>query len=106
MDGLPRVNDSSLWTVAPGGIYFVPADASRSIRYFDFATRQIHRVLEVDRAFVSGLSVSSDSRWLLYSQIGDVTATSCSSIIFVNRLENNAGPLKSTLSRQSYKTAF
>ena len=74
VDGLPRVNDSSLWTVAPGGIYFVPADASRSIRYFDFATRQIHRVLEVDRAFVSGLSVSSDSRWLLYSQIGDVNS--------------------------------
>jgi len=53
---------------------FVPADASRSIRYFDFATRQIHPLLEVDRDFVSGLSVSSDGRWLLYSQIGDANS--------------------------------
>ena len=74
VDGLPRPSNSALWTVSPGGIYFVPVDASRSIRYFDFATRQIHLVLEVDRDFVSGLSVSSDGRWLLYSQVGDINS--------------------------------
>ncbi len=64
VDGLPRLRYSSLWTVAPGGIYFVPADASRSIRYFDFATRQMRSVFEVDTDLGSGRSVSSDGRWI------------------------------------------
>jgi hypothetical protein len=72
VDGLPRIRDSELWTLSPGGIYFVPAMAPRSIRYFDFASKQIHPIFEVDTAFGSGLSVSPDGRWILYSQVGDV----------------------------------
>jgi len=71
VDGFPRLNNYSLWTLSAGGIYFVPDDAPRSLRYFDFATRQIHPVFEVDKDFVRGLSLSPDGRWLLYSQIGD-----------------------------------
>ena len=74
VDGLPRLSSSGLWTVSPGGIYFVPADAPRSIRYFDFATRQIRPVFEVSTDFASGLSVSPDGRWMLYSQVGDVNS--------------------------------
>ena len=74
MDGLPRVSDSELWTLSPGGIYFVPAEAPRSLRYFDFATRQIRPIFEVDKDFGSGLSVSPDGRWILYSQVGDVNS--------------------------------
>ena len=48
-----------------------PADAPRSLRYFDFATRQIRPIFEVDKDFSSGLSVSPDGRWILYSQVGD-----------------------------------
>ena len=33
------------------GIYFVPAAAPRSLRYFDFATRQIHPVFEAEKDF-------------------------------------------------------
>ena len=73
VDGFPRVSNYSLWTLSSGGIYFVPAEAPRSVRYFDFATRQIHPVFEVNKDFVRGLSLSPDGRWLLYSQIGDVT---------------------------------
>jgi hypothetical protein len=68
------MNSYSSWTVSPGGIYFVPAEAPRSIRYFDFATRQIRPIFEADRDLDSGLSVSSDDRWLLYSQVGDVNS--------------------------------
>ena len=73
VDGLPRLSDADLWTLSPGGIYFVPAEAPRSLRYFDFASRQIRPIFEVDKDFGSGLSVSPDGRWILYSQVGDVT---------------------------------
>jgi Tol biopolymer transport system component len=70
VDGSLRVQD---WTLSPSGIYFVPADAPRSLRYFDFATRQVRPIFEVDKDFSGGLSVSPDGRWILYSQGGDPT---------------------------------
>ena len=52
MDGLPRLNQwPSLWTLSPSGIYFVPAEAPRSLRYFDFATRQLRPIFEGDKDF-------------------------------------------------------
>ena len=73
-DGLPRVNNAGVWTLSPGGIYFVPAEAPRSLRYFDFATKQIRPIFEEDKYFGSGLSVSPDGRWILYSLVGDVNS--------------------------------
>jgi Tol biopolymer transport system component/DNA-binding winged helix-turn-helix (wHTH) protein len=60
-----------MWTLSPKGIYFVPNEAPRSLRYFDFATRQIRPVFEADKNFDGGLSLSPDGRWILYSQAGD-----------------------------------
>ena len=68
VDGLPHVSGSKLWTLSPGGIYFVAAEAPRSLRYFDFATGQIRPVFEMDNNFGGALSVSPDGRWILYSQ--------------------------------------
>jgi Tol biopolymer transport system component len=73
VEGLRRLSNSRLWTLSPGGIYFVPADAPRSLRYFDFASKQIRPIFEADKDFSSGLSVSPDGRWILYSQAGDMT---------------------------------
>jgi Tol biopolymer transport system component len=81
--GMPPLKDASLWTVVRRGIYFVPADAPRSIRYFDLSTRQVRHITDVDRDFNStngGLSVSPDGRWLLYSQVDQKN----SDILFVN----------------------
>jgi len=53
------------------------------VQYFDFSTRQIRPVFEVQNDFgggLSGLSVSPDGRWIMYSQIGDVN----SDIMLVN----------------------
>ena len=70
---MPRVRDAKLWALSPGGIYFVPAEAPRSLRYFDFDTRKIRPIFEVDEDFGSGLSVSPDGHWILYSQTGEVS---------------------------------
>jgi len=68
LEGMPALHDSSLWTVVPRGIYFVPADAPKSVRYFDFATKQVHQIFEVNKGFQDSLSVSPDGRWILYTQ--------------------------------------
>jgi hypothetical protein len=67
--GVPPIVEEELWTVVPGGIYFVPMDAPKSLRYFDFSTKQIRQIFEAQRDFGAGLSVSPDGRWLLYSQV-------------------------------------
>jgi Tol biopolymer transport system component/DNA-binding winged helix-turn-helix (wHTH) protein len=69
--------DSSLhlwnWQLSPSGIYLVPVEAPRSVRYFDFSTKVVRTLFEVDRDLGSGLSISPDGRWILYSQPADVT---------------------------------
>jgi Tol biopolymer transport system component/DNA-binding winged helix-turn-helix (wHTH) protein len=72
VDGLPHLNNADLWTLSPSGIYFVPAEAPESLRYFDFATRQIRPIFEADKDFLGRPSVSPDGHWILYSQAGDV----------------------------------
>jgi Tol biopolymer transport system component/DNA-binding winged helix-turn-helix (wHTH) protein len=71
VDGMPRIRTAELWTLSRAGIYFVPDEAPRSLRYFDFATGQVRPIFEVDKDFDSGLSVSPDGRWIIYSLLGD-----------------------------------
>lgn len=83
--GMPVGFDPKEWTVVPGGIYFVPsnaatstrsfgdlspprADAAKSVQYFDFTSKRVRKIFEAAKAFNSGLSVSPDGRWILYSQ--------------------------------------
>ena len=71
LGSMPALDNPSLWTVVPEGIYFVPAAAPKSLRYFDFATRQVRPVFEVSKRFEQILSVSPDGRWILYTQIDE-----------------------------------
>jgi Tol biopolymer transport system component/DNA-binding winged helix-turn-helix (wHTH) protein len=74
VDGLRRLRYGAGWTLTPGGIYFVPGEAPRSVRYFDFATRRVRTLFQGDKDFCSGLSVSADGRWLLYAQVNEVNS--------------------------------
>jgi Tol biopolymer transport system component len=66
----------SLWNsydVVNEGIYFVPepkVGTATSIQFLNFATGRTKQVAAVNR-MSSGLSVSLDRRWILYSQIID-----------------------------------
>jgi Tol biopolymer transport system component/DNA-binding winged helix-turn-helix (wHTH) protein len=71
VDGMPRIRTAEMWTLSRTGIYFVPDEAPGSLRYFDFASRQVRPIFELDRNFYGGLSVSPDGRWITYSQVGD-----------------------------------
>ena len=64
----PSLYDKDDWALTSRGIYFVPADAPRSLRYYDFVTKQIHSLFEIERDLDEGLSVSADGRWVIYSQ--------------------------------------
>jgi Tol biopolymer transport system component len=64
----------TLWRLTPGGIYFVPNEAPRTMRYFDLATRKISDVFTLDKDFDDGISVSPDGRYILYSQVDEVNA--------------------------------
>jgi dipeptidyl aminopeptidase/acylaminoacyl peptidase len=68
VEGLPPIIHAGLWTVVPGGIYFVPVDAPQSLRYFDFATKKTRQIFEAPKNFGTGLSISADGHWILYSQ--------------------------------------
>jgi hypothetical protein len=64
----PSLYDIDDRALTSRGIYFVPADAPRSLRYYDFVTKQIHSLFEIERDLDEGLSVSADGRWVIYSQ--------------------------------------
>jgi Tol biopolymer transport system component len=71
LEGMPRLADTRNWTVVSGGIYFVPAESPKSIHYFDFKSKRAHEIFKVDKHFGSGLSVSGDGHWILYSQVDE-----------------------------------
>jgi Tol biopolymer transport system component len=71
LEGMPRLWNTNNWTVVPGGIYFAPAESPKSIHYLDFKSKRTHQIFEVDKDFGTGLSVSTDGHWILYSQVDE-----------------------------------
>jgi Tol biopolymer transport system component len=65
------------FAIVKEGIYFIPKPDSAgrySIQFFNFATKRIRSITTIERPEYSGvvLSVSSNGRWILYSQIDQV----------------------------------
>ena len=72
--GLPSLRNIDDWVLSQGGIYFVPADAPRSLRSFDLNSKQVRSVFEEEWEFGHGLSISPDGRWIIYAQLRDVNS--------------------------------
>ena len=69
------------WTVAPQGIYYfdfaVEPGRPKLVKFYSFETRRTNQVGTVEAtvaADYSGISVSSDGRWLLYSYVANVSS--------------------------------
>ena len=65
------------WTVVEQGIYFATAEqpAQPVIEFFSFATGQVTLVTVLEKGLnrgFSGLAVSPDGRWLIWSQVDQV----------------------------------
>jgi Tol biopolymer transport system component/DNA-binding winged helix-turn-helix (wHTH) protein len=74
VEGFPRLSGSQNWTLTRSGIYFVPDENPKSVRYFDFVSKQIHQIFAEERELGRGLSISPDGRWILYSQGGYINS--------------------------------
>jgi Tol biopolymer transport system component/DNA-binding winged helix-turn-helix (wHTH) protein len=72
--GMPEVLAANLWTVAKAGIFFVPAEAPKSLRYFDFRTRNGRELFNVEKDFAGGLSLSPEERYVLFSQADEANS--------------------------------
>jgi Tol biopolymer transport system component/tRNA A-37 threonylcarbamoyl transferase component Bud32 len=68
-----RVNATQSWLLSSSGIYFVPFESPRSIRFFEFESRRVRTIFESDHSLRTGFSISPDGRWILYSQLSDPT---------------------------------
>jgi hypothetical protein len=61
----------SNFAVVDQGIYFIARSDSppgSSIQFFDFANERIRPVATIEKPVFSGLTVSPDGQWILYTQ--------------------------------------
>jgi Tol biopolymer transport system component/DNA-binding winged helix-turn-helix (wHTH) protein len=68
VEGMPPVAYSGTWAVARNGIYFVPASSGNDLQFYDFATKRTKTLFSIQDHFSSGLSLSPDGRYLLFSK--------------------------------------
>jgi hypothetical protein len=59
--------------ISGAGVYFVPLQKPTSIQFLSFATNQIRSVANLEKpvetsAVGSGLALSPDGRWILFTQ--------------------------------------
>ena len=69
---IENVSDPQNLAIASKGIYFVPQQSlalGSSIEFLDFTTNQTKRVASFAKPFSSGLTLSPDGRWILYTQV-------------------------------------
>ena len=69
---IENLSDLRNLVIVSKGIYFVPQQGTAlvcSIEFLDFATNHIKRVASFGKFLSSGLALSPDGRWILYTQV-------------------------------------
>ncbi len=69
MPGVANIAWNVPWTIDANGIYFVPQDNLRSLRFYDFETKKTRELFRAERNFGEGITISPDGRYLLFSRI-------------------------------------
>jgi serine/threonine protein kinase len=69
VEGMPPLPFGMAWTVARDGIYFVAADDTKVLSYYDFATKKVRLIFKSDGYINYGLSVSPDGRYVIFAQM-------------------------------------
>lgn len=54
--------------MAQNGIYFVPASNGNDLQFYEFATKRTKTMFSIENHFSSGVSLSPDGRYLLFSK--------------------------------------
>jgi hypothetical protein len=71
---MPKVRSFTDWALGEDGIFFLDRRALPvTIKFFDFRTKQIRQIVALSKPASDwgGLSISSDGKWLAYSQLDD-----------------------------------
>jgi Tol biopolymer transport system component len=74
LEGMPKVRSFTDWALGEDGIFFLDRRALPvTIKFFDFRTKQIRQIVALSKPASDwgGLSISSDGKWLAYSQLDD-----------------------------------
>jgi hypothetical protein len=61
-------------TLVRDGIYFTSQGSPLSICFFDFATKDTSEIFKAAKDLDSGMSISPDDRYILYSQVDESNA--------------------------------
>jgi hypothetical protein len=56
------------FTVAKNGVYLVDSQTAPSLKFLDIQTRLLRKIGSIPGPFISGLAISPDERWLLYTK--------------------------------------
>lgn len=75
--GMPRLSYTDAWSANSTGIYYTDSSVRPpTVNFYDFASRTTRTIMTLKTSPVPGggfgISVSSDGRWLLYSQVDDL----------------------------------
>lgn len=76
LEHIPKLRYDDAWAATTAGVYFTDASSSPiSVNFFEFASRTTRRLMTLKQTPVPGagpgITVASDGRWLLYTQVDD-----------------------------------
>jgi Tol biopolymer transport system component/DNA-binding winged helix-turn-helix (wHTH) protein len=75
LESMPRLGYDDAWAATTTGIYYTDSSSRPiSVNFYEFATRTTRRLMTLKQVPIPGvgpgISVSSDGRWLLYTETG------------------------------------